>query len=41
MGLDQGRQKIKFEKEEFIDMGALSHDTVFDILTRSWKTVLL
>lgn len=39
--LDQERQNIKFEKAEFIDMGALSHDMVFDILARSWKTILL
>lgn len=32
--LDQGRQNIKFKKGEFVDMGTLSHDTVFDILAR-------
>lgn len=39
--LDQGRQNIKFEKEELICMGALAHDTVFDISANSWETVLI
>lgn len=36
--LDQGLQNAKLDKEQFIDMGVLFHDSGFKLLTRTPET---